>query len=96
MTNKLNYDGKFFKISAVTKDGIKDLNYFLIETLKNIPKLKSVKLMKMISLLNGMIITKIFLMKKIMKMILMIGMKMITMSKSLINHNFVGYEVKWR
>ena len=38
--NKLDYDGKFFKISAVTKDGIKDLNYFSIETLKNIPKIE--------------------------------------------------------
>ncbi|ASK78282.1 GTPase ObgE [Paraphotobacterium marinum] len=38
--NKLDYDGKFFKISAVTKEGIKDLNYFLIETLKNIPKIE--------------------------------------------------------
>ena len=35
-----DYDGKFFKISAVTKEGIKDLNYFLIETLKNIPKIE--------------------------------------------------------
>ena len=28
------------KFSAVTKNGIKDLNYFLIETLKDIPKIE--------------------------------------------------------